>query len=323
MSDPLISIILPTYNGARYLRKSIDSCLAQTFADFELIIVDDCSTDDTGGIAEEYARKDPRIRVIHNAFNKKLPLSLNTGFEQARGAWHTWTSDDNYYSPEALQVMLAALNAHPGTDLVYTDYYLVDEQDKLFGKRKFNNIYDGFTAWLGCGACFLYKAEIFSVNRGYNPGAFLIEDYDFFMRAFLRFNFYYLPRYDLYYYREHPSSLTSNQSDVVNDLAKIMIERQMDALEKKLPSGQLAMLYRKFAVFNAVRKNNANKYRLYLKKLAGVSKMQVLITVVYVPLVKLKYAVTLSFAGWIAFPGLLFAKTKKDSHGAQHNHSQL
>lgn len=323
MSDPLISIVLPTYNGARYLRKSLDSCLAQTFADFELIVVNDCSTDDTGAIAEEYARKDLRIRVIHNTFNKKLPLSLNIGFEQARGAYHTWTSDDNFYAPGALMTMVIALQTDEQTDLVYTDYSLVDGQDKVFGKRTFNNIYEGFTEWLGCGACFLYKAEIFAANRGYNPGAFLIEDYDFFMRAFLRFTFLYLPRYDLYYYREHDASLTSNQSDVVNDLAKMMIERQMDALEKKLPSGQLAMLYRKFAVFNAVRKNNARKYRLYLKKLAELSKMQVLITVLYVPLVKLKYVVTLSFAGWVALLRLLFAKTKKDSHGAQHNHGQL
>ena len=57
--------------------------MSQTFGDFELIIVNDCSTDDTGEIADAYAQADPRVRVIHNAFNKKLPLSLNTGFEQA------------------------------------------------------------------------------------------------------------------------------------------------------------------------------------------------------------------------------------------------
>ena len=311
MSSPLISIVLPTYNGSRFLRKSLDSCLAQTFTDFELIIIDDCSTDETGRIADEYAQKDPRVKVVHNAFNKKLPLSLNTGFEQARGAYHTWTSDDNYYSPDALQVMLAAMDANQEADLVYTDYFLVDDQDRVFGKRRFNNIYDSFTDWLGCGACFLYKAAIFRANRGYNPGAFLIEDYDFFMRAFLRFRFAYLPRYDLYYYREHPGSLTSNQADVVNDLAKIMIERQMALLEEKLPQGQLALLYRKFAVFNAVRKNNARKYRLYLGKLAALSKGQVFVTVVYVPLIKLKYTVTLGVAGWAAFFRLLFTKMKK------------
>jgi glycosyltransferase involved in cell wall biosynthesis len=311
MSAPLVSIVLPTYNGSRYIRQSVGSCLAQRFTDFELIIVNDCSTDDTAAIIEELGRQDPRIRIIHNEFNKKLPLSLNTGFAQARGKYHTWTSDDNYYAPDALEKMMAVLEADAHRDLVYTDYSLVDEESHVFGTRTFHNIYDSFTDWLGCGACFLYKAEVFQANKGYNPGAFLIEDYDFFMRAFLQFTFYYLPGYDLYFYREHPSSLTSTQGDVVNDLAKIMIERQMTGLEKKLPPPQLALLYRKFAVFNAVQKNNARKYRLYLGKLWGLSRGQAFVTVFYVPLMKLKHMVALSLTGWGAFLRLCFTKKKK------------
>ncbi|HVV03781.1 MAG TPA: glycosyltransferase family A protein [Puia sp.] len=312
MSTPLVSIVLPTYNGSRYIRQSIDSCLGQSFSDFELIIVNDCSTDNTAEIIEEYRKKDPRIKVIHNTFNKKLPLSLNTGFEQAQGKYHTWTSDDNYYAPGALEKMVHILTADPNIDLVYTDYSLVDENGHVFGVRKFNNIYDSFTDWLGCGACFLYKEQVFRMNKGYNPGAFLIEDYDFFMRAFLQFNFYYLSGYDLYFYREHPSSLTSTQGDVVNDLAKIMVERQMAGLEKKLPPPQLTLLYRKFAVFNAVQKNNAKKYRLYLGRLWKLSRRQVLITIVYVPLMKLKYLLTVSAAGWVAL--LRYCFTPKKDH---------
>jgi glycosyltransferase involved in cell wall biosynthesis len=313
MAIPLISIVLPTYNGARYLEKSVDSCLAQTFGDFELIIVDDCSTDDTGKIADAYAQADPRVRVIHNPVNKKLPLSLNTGFEQAKGIYHTWTSDDNYYAPEALDVLVREFTAHPETDLVYTDYSLVDDQERVKGTRKFNNIYDGFTEWLGCGACFLYKSEIFIANKGYNPGAFLIEDYDFFMRAFLKFKFSYLPRFDLYFYREHESSLTSTQGDVVNDLAKIMIERQLSGLERKLPKDQLMLLYRKFAVFNAVRKNNTKKYRLYLGKVWELSRGQAVVVVFYVPAMKLMHTVVVGFAGVAALGDLLFSRKKQSS----------
>jgi glycosyltransferase involved in cell wall biosynthesis len=311
MNPPLVSIVLPTYNGSRYIRQSIESCLAQSFSDFELIIVNDCSTDNTSDIIEEYREKDSRIKIIHNTFNKKLPLSLNTGFEQAQGKYHTWTSDDNYYAPGALEKMAAILAAHPDIDLVYTDYSLVDEDGQVFGTRRFHNIYDGFTDWLGCGACFLYKEQVFRINKGYNPGAFLIEDYDFFMRAFLHFNFYYLPGHDLYFYREHPSSLTSTQGDVVNDLAKIMIERQMAGLEKKLPPRQLALLYRKFAVFNAVQKNNSKKYRLYLGRLWGLSRRQTFITIVYVPLMKLKYLLTVSLAGWAAMLSYCFTFQRK------------
>src|SRR5580692_8918265 len=174
MSSPLISIVLPTYNGSRYIRTSIESCLQQTFTDFELIVVNDCSTDMTASIVEEYMKKDARISLINNEFNKKLPMSLNTGFGQARGKYHTWTSDDNYYAPQALQMMADVLENDAKIDLVYTDYSLVDDRDQVTGTRTFNNIYDGFTDWLGCGACFLYKAEVFGANNGYNPAAFMI-----------------------------------------------------------------------------------------------------------------------------------------------------
>src|ERR1017187_1387375 len=103
--QPVISIVLPTYNGSKYIRTSIDSCLHQTFPNFELIIVNDCSTDDTASIVEEYVAKDDRIKIIHNIQNKKLPLSLNKGFEIAKGKYFTWTSDDNYYAPHALQTL--------------------------------------------------------------------------------------------------------------------------------------------------------------------------------------------------------------------------
>lgn len=306
MSDaPLISIVLPTYNGSKFIRTSIDSCLKQAFRNIELIIVNDCSTDDTPQIIEAYAQQDSRIRIIHNEHNKKLPLSLNIGFDTARGKYHTWTSDDNYYAPEALQTLADILENNPGYDLVYTDYTLIDDDGKTFGKRTFNNIYDGFTQWLGCGACFLYKAEVYTANNGYNPSAFLIEDYDFFMRAFLQFRLYYHNAYHLYYYREHPGSLTSTQGDNVNYIAKMMIERQMPKLATQLPPPQLALLYRKFAVFNAVQKNNSTKYKQYLGLLWPLSKKQVLVTVVYVPLLKLWKTLRITISGILALVRLV------------------
>ncbi len=301
MNNPVISIVLPTYNGSKYIRQSIDSCLNQTYRNFELIIVNDCSTDETPAIIEEYARKDERVKIIHNQFNKQLPVSLNTGFSAALGQYHTWTSDDNYYAPNALEVLLNEIKKDEQIDLVYTNYTIIDDNNRSSGTRTFNNIYDSFTDWLGCGACFLYKEIVYKKNNGYNPSAFLIEDYDFFMRAFLQFNFKYHNAYDLYYYREHITSLTTTQGDNVNYIGKIMVERQLPKLEKKLPEAQLAMLYRKFAVFNAVQKNNAYKYALYLKKLWPISKKQVILTLCFVPVQKLWLSISVSFKGFFAF----------------------
>lgn len=306
MSNPIISIVLPTYNGSKYIRTSIDSCLNQSFSDFELIIVNDCSTDNTAEIIEAYAAKDSRIKIIHNEHNKKLPLSLNTGFDIARGKYHTWTSDDNYYAPNALEQLANMLDQDSSIGFVYTDYMIINDANEPSGKRTFGDINKNFTNFQGCSACFLYKAEIYTANKGYNPGAFLIEDYDFFVRAFLKFKVLYVNRYDLYYYREHEASLTSTQGDAVNDIAKIMVERQMSLLEQKLPADQLALLYRKFAVYHSVQRNNTGKYKLYLGKLWTISKKQALITIVYVPLLKLKHTISLGVTGFVHLFKLLF-----------------
>jgi glycosyltransferase involved in cell wall biosynthesis len=298
MPTPIISIVLPTYNGSRYIRKSIESCLQQTFKDFELIIVNDCSTDNTVNIVNEYCSKDSRVKLINNNFNKKLPLSLNIGFEQAQGKYFTWTSDDNYYAPEALEKMIQILETDHSIDLVYTDYYIVDENDRVRGERKFGNVHESFNKWLGAGACFLYKREIHRLNNGYNPAAFLIEDYDFFVRAFVKCNFFYLQTPKLYYYREHSASLTGTQSFAVNFISKIFLERNLTDLEKKLSPEELSLVYRKLAVYYSVNMNNHRKYEEYLHKLRTLSLMKGIITVFYVLFKKIMYSIIIGTLGF-------------------------
>jgi glycosyltransferase involved in cell wall biosynthesis len=308
MQQPLVSIVLPTYNGERYIRKSIESCLNQSFKDFELIIVNDCSTDTTPAIINEYMEKDQRVKVINNPFNRKLPLSLNLGFELAKGRYFTWTSDDNYYSHNALEVMVNALEKDQTKDLVYADYTLIDGNDVITGERTFNDINNSFNKWLGCGACFLYKREVHAQNKGYRPEAFLIEDYDFFVRAYLDFNFSYLNTPALYYYREHSSSLTATQNTFINDVSKMFLEKNLPGLEKKLPGNELQLLYRKFAIYFSVQKNNREKYQHYLLLLSRLSKQQVFITACYVFITKCINTMLVGLTGIGYSIKLLFSK---------------
>ncbi|MCI5760300.1 MAG: glycosyltransferase family 2 protein, partial [Eubacterium sp.] len=94
-----ISIVMPVYNGERYLAGAIRSVLEQSYPNFELIIVNDASTDGSLKIAEVFAAKDDRIRVYTNEHNQKLPRSLNIGFSHCEGELYTWTSDDNLLLP--------------------------------------------------------------------------------------------------------------------------------------------------------------------------------------------------------------------------------
>ena len=84
----------PVYNGANHIADSINSIINQTYQNWELIVVNDCSTDNTLEICSELSEKDSRIRVISNKKNLKLPNTLNAGFDAATGDYYTWTSDD-------------------------------------------------------------------------------------------------------------------------------------------------------------------------------------------------------------------------------------
>ena len=106
---PLVSIILPAYNGARYLAEAIESCVRQTYRNWELILVDDCSVEYARDV--DYRFRDARdTRSEHrHEHNRKLPEALNTGHAAARGEYLTWTSDDNRLLPTTLEELTAYL----------------------------------------------------------------------------------------------------------------------------------------------------------------------------------------------------------------------
>ncbi|MDX9964224.1 glycosyltransferase [Desulfobacter postgatei] len=224
-SEIKVSIVLPTYNGAKYIRTSIDSCLAQTHTNLEVIVVDDCSTDDTPDIVKSYS--DPRIKYIRHSENQKLPRSLNTGFKNADGHFLTWTSDDNIFHKEAVEVMLKFLLTYPETGFVYTDLHHIDDHSNVFeyfsvgpveSLRKTNLI----------GACFLYPRKVYEEIGEYDASAFLAEDYDYWIRISKKFKMQRL-RVPLYYFRIHKDSLTSKfgrlGTDEAGEVGKIVKKR--------------------------------------------------------------------------------------------------
>lgn len=96
MNEPMISVIMPVYNGEKYIAVAIESILNQTYTDFELILIDDCGTDRSMEIALDYAEKDERIRVIHNPKNMGIAYSRNVGLDNSRGKYIAIMDDDDY-----------------------------------------------------------------------------------------------------------------------------------------------------------------------------------------------------------------------------------
>ena len=122
---PLLSIIVPVYDVERYLPKCIDSILAQTFTDFELILVEDGSPDNCPALCDAAAAKDARIRVIHQK-NGGLSAARNAGLDVARGEWIGFVDSDDYIAPEMYEALYKAVQS-TGADLALCDYAEVDE----------------------------------------------------------------------------------------------------------------------------------------------------------------------------------------------------
>jgi glycosyltransferase involved in cell wall biosynthesis len=123
--EPLISVALCTYNGARYLREQLDSLLAQTHRNIEIVAVDDCSTDGTLSVLQEYQRRDARVRAIANQTN----LGFRNNFERAislcAGDFVAPCDQDDVWLPQKLATLLGVIGDHP---LAYCDSELIDEQ---------------------------------------------------------------------------------------------------------------------------------------------------------------------------------------------------
>lgn len=128
MPNTFVSVVMPAYNAAGTLACAIDSVLAQTHRDFELIVIDDCSRDQTADIAREYAARDARVRFLQNAENSGVSLTRNNGVAAARHEWIAFLDSDDTWHPEKLEKQLAALEEHPACSLFFTATAYVDEQ---------------------------------------------------------------------------------------------------------------------------------------------------------------------------------------------------
>ena len=131
----MISIGIPFYNAEAYLEDAIKSVLAQTFQEWELILVDDGSSDGSLDIAKKYEQLDSRVRVISDGLNKKLPTRLNEIIKEAKFDFIARMDADDLMDVERLVKHYAFLSANPEYDLVTTGMYSIDQSNEVLGKR--------------------------------------------------------------------------------------------------------------------------------------------------------------------------------------------
>ena len=201
---PLVSIVFPTRDHARYIEESIRSCLDQTYRNIEMIVVDE-STDETPVILERIRNEDPRVRVFYERCGS-LPAALNYGFRYARGDFLTWMCDDDIYEANAIQIMLEALDQNPGVGLVYCNLLNIDADDNVLGVDTRGEPHEMDHKSV-VGRCILYRRSVYAKVGDYSVGDWLNEDTEYWLRIRDHFSLLHLDA-TLYRYRWHPTTLT-------------------------------------------------------------------------------------------------------------------
>ena len=207
-----ISVVMPAYNAEQYIAEAIESILNQTFTDFELIIIDDGSTDRTIEIIEGY--KDPRIRFYRNEQNAGVALTLNRGIELAKGEFVARMDSDDIAELNRLEMQLNYMNAHPEVAVLGTGIELFGIQH---GTKQFSQSYEELKIDLLFSSCFAHPTVMMRTellrggNYSYNPAFSRMEDYDLWDRISAQHPIASLPDI-LLRYRIHPAQVTQKRT---------------------------------------------------------------------------------------------------------------
>jgi glycosyltransferase involved in cell wall biosynthesis len=230
--NPIVSLIMTAHNRQVYLQPAIESALAQTYTNFELLVWDDGSTDDSACIAHNYAQQDPRVRVI-SAPHQGISTSVNAAVAQTTGQYVGLVDSDDRLAPTALQDTIAILEQHPTIGMVYTDYVVIDAdgKERQYGTRtqtpysKEQLLVSFMTFHFR-----LLRRHLFEQVGGMDESLQYSVDYDLCLKLSEITEFHHLAK-PLYFYRIH----SDNQYNHQKRYQQIMCSRQalQNALERR------------------------------------------------------------------------------------------
>jgi CMP-N-acetylneuraminic acid synthetase len=219
---PKVSIYITNHNYGRFIERAIDSVLAQSLDDYELIIIDDGSTDNSRDIIDRYVGH-PRVTPIYQ-HNRGLNVTNNIAMRTARGTYIMRLDADDWLDENALDLMAGALDRDPELGLVFPDYYMVDEAGHVLEMVRRHD-FDDVTLMdqPAHGACTMIRRKCLMDLGGYDETLRCQDGYDLWIRFIEHYKVKNLSL-PLFYYRQHGSSLTRNERRILDTRAKI-IER--------------------------------------------------------------------------------------------------
>jgi len=222
-ASPAVTVYIANHNYGRYIEQAIESVLNQTMQDFELIVIDDGSTDDSRKIVERYMDR-PNVLAIFQ-HNKGLTVTNNIALRAATGRHIMRLDADDYLDENALQVLCGVLERNPNIGLVFPDYYVVDEDGEV---RDVIRRYDFGEATLldrpAHGACTMIRCACLRELGGYDETVRMQDGYDLWIRLIEHYGVRNV-NLPLFYYRQHSASLTRSEENLLDARAKIVRKR--------------------------------------------------------------------------------------------------
>lgn len=233
-SNPLFSVIIPCYNVENYIARTINSVLEQTFNDFEIILVNDGSVDNTGKILDEYLKKDTRIKVIHQK-NRGVSEARNTGIREAKGKYIYFLDGDDYVSTSYFEDMSKIILKN-NLEIIISPYYIEKNNKKFllisnikekYYNRDFilKNLFTRKICKAAIGTSLIKKEIIVKNNIFFNEKLSYSEDYHFIIRIFFKAkNFYYTNKPYFTYVQREGSAINSKLNLKRLDTLKALID---------------------------------------------------------------------------------------------------
>jgi glycosyltransferase involved in cell wall biosynthesis len=277
---PLISIVMPAYNAEPYIAEAIESVLVQTLSDWELIIVNDGSNDNTVAVVEGFT--DPRVKLI-NQENKGCYYARNVGLKKARGKYIGLLDADDWYEPFHLELTTDFMEMYTECSLVGTNYYLVDSaghktlgcnKDEILGRSGDGVISDYFSAAIRNRCfpitnCAVFRKEKIEELGEFDESFLMGGDHEFWTRWAMRSNFGYIDMPTCYYREDTPGSVRKNLERSIR--MRLKAWKKLTSMEpRQLPCWSSYSRFRSHRIFRMVCLTIATGYFKEMKEFAAI-----------------------------------------------------
>jgi len=288
---PLVSVICLCYNHARFLREALDSVLAQTYPNIEVVVVDDCSTDGSVSIIQEYLGRHPGIRFISTGHNRGNTTAFNMGWRASHGAYIIDFATDDVLLPERVALQVEAFEQLDQTyGVVYTDAVYINDASAAIGyhyKRSPSGQLDAYAPsgdvfadlvgkYIICPPTMMVRRSVFEDLNGYDE-SLAYEDFDFWVRSSRLYNYFYLDAVTTKR-RVHTSSLSRGWYKPGSKLlaSTVKVCRKAAALVQAESEGEALAQRLKYEARHAYLTGNFNEAAQFLDLLRQQGGMPVL-----------------------------------------------